>query len=404
MSLQRISFNIGLKLFEKATLQELQELAMEQRYRHNPEKRVTFVLDSNPNYTNVCNADCSFCAFYRKENASDAYTKTVDQVMQHLELARKAGCSTVLLQGGLHPHLKLDYYVELVKTARKRYPEIAPHFFSAPEIYNIAKVSNCSIKDVFTALYEAGQRSFPGGGAEILSEPVRQRISPKKMEKDAWINIHKTAHEVGFKSTATMMYGHVETPHDVLTHFEALRNLQDETGGFTAFIPWSYKRDRTALRREVKTWAGPESYLRMIAFARLYLDNFPHVQGSWFSEGKEVGIASLNSGADDFGGIILEENVHRATHFIHHSNVSEVVAMIREAGFEAAERDPLYNILKSYEGIENIETPEAQKVFEADQLSILEGKKAPATKVPTSPTLSEKSSDKPHSPLNLIEV
>lgn len=366
----RLSFQEGLDLFTYAPLDLLRMKANEIRHRKNSGNKVSFVLDTNPNYTNICNADCSFCAFYRHEGAPDAYKKSVDEVMLHLERARQAGLSTVLLQGGL-TDLPLEYYVSLVKTARERYPDIYPHFFSAPELWNCAKVSGISVREVLQALWDAGQRSIPGGGAEILSEKVRTTISPKKMEPGAWIELHKVAHEIGFRTTATMMYGHVENPEDILIHLDTLRTAQDKIPGFTAFIPWSYKRDRTALRRSVSNWAGKDAYFRILAFSRIYLDNFDHIQASWYSEGKETGIESLHYGADDFGGIIMEENVHRATNFVNRTDHNGILAMIRQAGFEPIQRDPLYRILRTYENEFVVDVPEEQRVKEADRLTIL---------------------------------
>lgn len=368
---QRISFEEGLKLFRDAPIEELRERAHAIRLQKNPPNRVTFVLDSNPNYTNICNADCSFCAFYRHPGAKDSYEKTIDQAMEHLEFARRAGLSTVLLQGGLNDNLKMDYYVALVKTAIERYPDIYPHFFSAPELWNCARVSGVTVETLLQALWDAGQRSIPGGGAEILSENVRATISPKKMEPGAWIALHKAAHRIGFHTTATMMYGHVETPEDILIHLDTLRQAQDEIPGFTAFIPWSYKRDRTALRRVVTAWAGTDAYRRILSFARIYLDNFDHIQASWFGEGKETGIETLHYGADDFGGILVEENVHRAAGFIAKTDHQAIIDMIRKAGFEPAQRDPLYRILRTYEGEANVDVPDAQRPKEADRVEIL---------------------------------
>jgi CofH subfamily radical SAM domain protein len=258
-----------------------------------------------------------------------------------------------------------------VKTARERYPDIYPHFFSAPELWNCAKISGITIEELLQELWNAGLRSIPGGGAEIVSERVRLAISPKKMEPGAWIAVHRAAHHMGFRTTATMMYGHVEEPVDILTHLQALRQLQDEFGGFTAFIPWSYKRDRTALRRSVKTWAGKDAYFRVLAFARMYLDNFAHIQTSWFSEGKDTGVQALHYGADDFGGILVEENVHRAAGFIAKTDHQAVLDMIRSAGFEPVQRDPLYRILRTYENELSVEVPEAQRVKEQDSVPIL---------------------------------
>ena len=368
----RLSFEEGLELFTNGSLEDLQQRAVGIRNAKNPPHRVTFVLDSNPNYTNICNADCSFCAFYRHEGAKDAYKKDAEEVMKHLEFARQAGLTTVLLQGGLNPELKLDYYVSLVRKARERYPEIYPHFFTAPEIWTCAKASGVSIRQVLEALWEAGQRTLPGGGAEVVSENVRVQISPKKMEPGAWIDIHRTAHQIGFKTTATMMYGHVETPKDILAHLETLRRAQDDIAGFTAFIPWSYKRDRTALSRTVKNWAGTDAYFRILAFSRIYLDNFDHIQASWFGEGKETGIKALHYGADDFGGTVTEENVHRATGFINKSDHQGMLDMIRAAGYEPAQRNPFYEILRTYEGVQAVEVPLLQRVQEEDRLAILE--------------------------------
>lgn len=367
----RLSFPEGLDLFKRGSLEELQERATAVRFEKNPERRVTFVLDSNPNYTNICNADCKFCAFYRHAGAKDAYEKSVAEVMKHLLFARQAGLSTVLLQGGLNDHLKLDYYLALVRTAREQYPDIYPHFFSAPELWNCAKVSGVSVEEVLQSLWDAGLRSIPGGGAEILSERVRLAISPKKMEPGAWMALHQAAHRIGFRTTATMMYGSVEEPEDILIHLDALRQAQDEIPGFTAFIPWSYKRDRTVLRRSVKHWAGKDAYLRILAFSRIYLDNFDHIQASWFSEGKVTGVQALHFGADDFGGILVEENVHRATGYIAKTDHQGVLDMIREAGFAPAQRDPLYRILRTYEGESQVQVPDAQRPKEPDQVAIL---------------------------------
>lgn len=365
---KRVSPEEGLRLFKEGSLSELQQKAQVIRNQKNPPNRVTFVLDSNPNYTNVCNIDCGFCAFYRHKGAKDAYVKSVDEVMNHMEKARKAGLTTVLLQGGVNDDLKIDYYENLVRTARSNFPDIHPHFFSAVEIWNCARVSNLSVRDVLKRLWDAGLRTIPGGGAEILSERVRLQVSPKKIGPNGWIELHHTAHEIGYQTTATMMYGHVEEPEDIIEHFETLRCYQDKIPGFTCFIPWSYKRDRTALRRKVSNWAGKDAYFRILAFARLYLDNFDHIGASWFGESKEIGMEALQYGADDFGGTIMEENVHRETGWINKADHNDMLRMIRQAGFEPAQRDTFYNILCTYEGIESVDVPEEQRVKESDNL------------------------------------
>ena len=240
--MSRVTFEEGVELFKNADLFDLQKRAVEVRNAKNPATEVTYVIDTNPNYTNACEADCLFCAFYRKPGDSEVYVKTLDEVRQFMTDAQKLNATTVLLQGGLHPDLPLDYYTDIISMTKEEFPEIVPHFFSAPEIQNIAEVCGMTDKEVLQKFYDAGQRSLPGGGAEILSQKVRNRISPKKQKVAKWLSIHEEAHEVGMRSTATMMYGHREEPEDVIEHLEAIRQIQDRTGGFTAFVPWSYKR------------------------------------------------------------------------------------------------------------------------------------------------------------------
>lgn len=345
----RISPEEGLELFQNLDLLELGGLAENVRFQKNPKKFVTYVIDSNPNYTNVCVTDCSFCAFYRKPGAKDSYALTLEEVMQKIKNAEDQGATTVLLQGGHNPNLPLEYYLALVRETRKNFPKVTPHFFTASEIQNISRVEKISIKEVLEKLKEAGQVSLPGGGAEILTERVRKRISPKKGGPEKWLEVHKIAHQIGMKSTATMMYGHVETKEDIVEHLEHIRQLQDETNGFTAFIPWSFKPNNTPLEHRVPHKAFSNDYLRIIAFSRIYLDNFPHIQASWFSEGKKTGQMALHFGADDFGGTIFEENVHRATDHINKTTVDEMLTLIKESNFIPAQRDTLYNILKIHQ-------------------------------------------------------
>ncbi|HUG38339.1 MAG TPA: CofH family radical SAM protein, partial [Candidatus Limnocylindrales bacterium] len=317
----------GLWLLTEASLLDAGSLAHEVRFRRVPERRVTFVIDSNPNYTNVCITDCQFCAFYRKPGDPEAYTLTVEQVLEKVESAAKGGATTVLLQGGHNPDLRLDYYLSLVSETRRRFPAVTPHFFTASEIQTVAGVEKTSVAEVLARLKAAGQTTLPGGGAEVLSERVRKRIEPKKGGPAAWLDVHREAHRQGFRSTATMMYGHVETPEDILDHLEAIRALQDEHGGFTAFVPWSFKPGNTLLEKWIKHYQGPNAYLRMLAVSRLYLDNFPHVQASWFSEGKRAGQVALHWGADDFGGTLFEENVHAAADYVNKTTVDELVTL-----------------------------------------------------------------------------
>lgn len=345
---KRLDRSHGLWLLTEAPLLELGSLAQEERFRRFPDKRVTFVIDSNPNYTNVCVTDCQFCAFYRKPGDEEAYTLTVEEVMAKVEGASRRGATTVLLQGGHNPALPLDYYLSLVRETRRRFPGVTPHFFTASEIQTIAQVAGKSVAEVVALLKEAGQTTLPGGGAEVLSERVRKRIEPKKGGPAAWLDVHREAHRQGLRSTATMMYGHVEGPEDILDHLDAIRELQDESGGFTAFVPWSFKPGNTLLEKWIKTYKGPNTYLRMLAVSRLYLDNFPHIQASWFSEGKRAGQVALHWGADDFGGTLFEENVHAAADYVNKTTVEEIVALIREAGFTPAQRTTTYEILRTY--------------------------------------------------------
>jgi len=338
----------GLWLLADAPLLEVGSLAQEERFRRFPERRVTFVIDSNPNYTNVCITDCQFCAFYRKPGHPEAYTLSVEEVLQKIESAARNGATTVLLQGGHNPELRLPYYLSIVSESRRRFPSVTPHFFTASEIQTVAKVEGLAVAEVLSRLKGAGQNTLPGGGAEVLSERVRTRIEPKKGGPAAWLDVHREAHRQGFKSTATMMYGHVETHEDVLEHLDAIRDLQDEHGGFTAFVPWSFKPGNTLLEKWIKHYKGPNAYLRMLAVSRLYLDNFPHIQASWFSEGKRTGQVALYWGADDFGGTLFEENVHAAADYVNKTTVDEIVTLIRDAGFTPAQRTTEYEILRTY--------------------------------------------------------
>jgi cyclic dehypoxanthinyl futalosine synthase len=359
---ERLSAAEGIHLLSDAPLLELGALAHEVRAKKTDPRLVTYVIDTNPNYTNVCTVDCHFCAFYRKPgaHAQDAYTHDLEGVMRMMASADRLGATTVLLQGGLNPAIPWEFYPAIVRESKRRYPHITPHFFSAPEIHQMVEASGLPIRGVLEALYEAGQRTLPGGGAEILARRVRKRISVKKGGPEAWLDVHREAHRVGMRSTATMMYGHVETDAEIVEHFDYIRALQDETRGFTAFVPWSYKRGNTPMEAKVKQVAGSSRYLRVLAASRLYLDNFDHVQASWFSEGKKTGQIALQFGADDFGGTLYEENVHLATGHVNKATVAELETLIREAGYTPAQRTTLYEILRVAPG------PEAAAALAAD--------------------------------------
>ena len=278
----RIAKGEGLFLLRNAELLDLGALGNEIRFNKNPMRAVTYLLDTNPNYSNVCNIDCIFCAFYRHTGEEGEYTYTVDHMIQKFKEAAAHGTTTVLLQGGVHPSLPFDYYLEMVRRTVAEVPQIHPHFYSTSEIIGMSHISGLSVQDVLQQLWDAGLRSLPGGGAEILSDRVKKKISSKKGTSADWLNVMREAHRIGYKSTATMMYGHLETDEDILEHLESIRSLQDETGGFTAFVPWSFKPGNTPLEKIIPHYASPTRYLQIIAFSRIYLDNFPHIQASWF--------------------------------------------------------------------------------------------------------------------------
>ena len=348
---ERIGAGEGLFLLKDAALLDLAPMAQLVRYGHNPEPAVTFVVDTNLNYTNVCDAYCTFCAFYRTDKDDDAYTYSIEEMMGYMGQAESKGVTTVLLQGGLNPKLPLGYYVDLVQETRRRFPQIHPHFFSAPEIMKMVQVSGLPVREVLGELHRAGLRTIPGGGSEILSNRVKHKISRlfPKGRVDDWTVVHREAHQLGYRTTATMMYGHLEEDQDIVEHLEHVRALQDETAGFTAFIPWSFKAENTALEKKVKTLAGANRYLRIIAVSRIYLDNFQHVQASWFSEGKKTGQLALHFGGDDFGGTLFDENVMQEAGFYNRTTVEEVANIIRDAGFRPAQRTTLYEILRYFD-------------------------------------------------------
>jgi len=355
---ERLSAGEGMYLMQETELLDLAPLAQHVRFRHTPEPTVTYVVDTNLNYTNICDAYCSFCAFYRTDpNDPSAYTYTVGQIMEKIGRSVKKGVTTVLMQGGLNDALPLDYYTEMVRECRRLYPEVTPHFWSAPEISKMCEVSGKSARKVMMALWDAGQRTMPGGGSEILANEVKKvvsRFAPKDTW-DKWTEVHIAAHEVGFRTTATMMYGHVERDEHIIESLEHIREVQDVAdqrggpGGFTAFIPWSYKRDNTALAKKVAQEAGPNRYLRVIAVSRLMLENIPHIQASWFSEGRKTGQLALSFGADDFGGTLFDENVMLAAGFYNRTTEDEVQAMISDAGFTPAQRNTEYDILRRFD-------------------------------------------------------
>lgn len=338
----------ALALLRQTNLLDLADMANEIRYRKNPDPAVTFVADSNPNYTNICTVDCIFCAFYRHPGEQGEYTYTVDEMIAKFKDSASKGVTTILLQGGVNPKIPFSYYLDLVRRTVAEVPAIFPHFYSTSEIIGMSHVSGLTIRQVLEDLWKAGLRTIPGGGAEILTDRVRKKMSSRKGTSGDWLDVMREAHTMGYKTTATMMYGHLETDDDIVEHLLAIRALQDEYHGFTAFIPWSFKPGNTPLEKIIPHYATPTRYLQILAVSRIVLDNFDHIQASWFSEGKKTGEIALHFGADDFGGTLLEENVHAAANFVNKTNTEECVQMIHEAGFDAVQRDTLYNVCHRY--------------------------------------------------------
>jgi cyclic dehypoxanthinyl futalosine synthase len=334
----------GALLYREAGLNLLGALAQQARFKKVPGRQVTWVADNSLNFTNVCDSRCAFCAFCRRPGEKDAFLRTVPEMTALVKASvERHGLTTVLLQGGLDPSLPFDYYVDLVKSLRAAVPQAHLHLFSAPEIHKMSQVTGRDARWVLTELKQAGLTTLPGGGAEILSDRIRRQLSPNKVDCSGWIDIHKTAHELGYRSTATMVFGQIEEPEDIFEHLERIRTLQDQTGGFTAFIPWSFKPKNTPLGDRVLHPAGAAAYLRLIASARLYLDNFEHIQASWFSEGEKTGQTALHFGADDLGGTVFDESVLLSTDWECKATVAEIQDLIKAAGFEPVQRDTLYN-------------------------------------------------------------
>jgi len=334
----------ALELLADLPMGQLMRLAHQDRTRRYPGGKVTFVVDTNPNYTNVCVTGCAFCAFCRKSRDADAYLLSPREVADSVKVAAAKGATTVLLQGGHNPNVGLKDWLAYIETINSMCPHVHIHPFSPAEIAFMAGQEKCSVADVLQTLWDAGIRTLPGGGAEILTEPVRKIIAPRKATTGQWLDVCEKAHRIGFKTTATMMFGHVETDGDIIDHLFQLRSLQDRTSGFTSFIPWSFKPGRTPLAQRVKHSAHPARYVRIIATARLVLDNFPHIQSSWFSENISAGQLGLLAGADDFGGVLVEEHVHKEAGHDRQATVDRVVTIIRRAGFVPARRDSFYRI------------------------------------------------------------
>lgn len=340
----------AIELIKNGDLLELGKMAYAKKLELHPKKITTFVVDRNINYTNVCWVDCKFCAFYRHGREDDAYILSFEEIDQKIDELLAIGGTQILFQGGVHPKLKIEWYEELVSHIAKKYPTITIHGFSAIEIDYIAKVSKISISEVLQRLQKCGLSSIPGAGAEILSDRVRDIISPNKIDASTWLEVHRQAHKIDMKSTATMMYGTVETDEEIVEHWDMIRNLQDETGGFRAFIMWSFQSDNTKLIEEHPEISPTSSnrYLRLLAVSRLFLDNFKNIQSSWVTQGSYIGQMALLYGANDLGSTMMEENVVSAAGARNRMNQDEMVRLIKDVGELPAKRNTAYEILERF--------------------------------------------------------
>jgi cyclic dehypoxanthinyl futalosine synthase len=344
----RLSEADAVRLYLEGDLEALGRAADRVRARLHPEGLVTYVIDRNINYTNVCNAYCSFCNFYRPKGHKEAYVLSHEEIFRKIEELKAVGGTEVLMQGGIHPDLTIEFYEAMLRAIKARF-DIHMHAFSPPEIDYIAKVSNLSLRETLVRLKAAGLGSIPGGGGEILVDRVRDSISRLKVKSEPWLDVHREAHRIGLRSTATMMYGTVETPEEVVAHLGKVRALQDETGGFTAFIAWNFQGEGTPLMkaRGSKLRRLPDDhYLRTVAVARLFLDNVPNLQASYVTQGKAVAGRSLHFGVNDMGGTMMEENVVSAAGTFYLMPIEELLQIVRDAGFRPAQRNTLYQILR----------------------------------------------------------
>ncbi len=318
------------------------ELAKADAYSGKGNDVVTYIVDRNINYTNVCNVYCKFCAFYRTEKDDDHYVLSLEDIDQKLDELAAEGGVQVLLQGGHHPKLGIDFYLTMLSHIREKYPQINIHGFSPPEFNHFSEVFGMPLREVIEKFQVAGLGSIPGGGGEILVDAVRDRIAPLKCKSDQWLEVMRIAHDLGMRSSATMMFGHVETLDDRIEHLDRLRKTQDETGGFTAFICWTFQPENTRLKAETVTSA---EYLRMQAISRIYLDNFENVQSSWVTQGPRIGQVALRYGANDFGSVMMEENVVSSAGTTFKLGSKDIERLIFEAGYEPHRRSTWYQLL-----------------------------------------------------------
>ncbi|HDZ22173.1 MAG TPA: dehypoxanthine futalosine cyclase [Phycisphaerae bacterium] len=342
---ERLSAQDAVCLHDDVPFQQLGAVAHQRRLAVVDSGRATFVLDRNISITNVCEAGCKFCAFHVAPGSADAFVLTIPQIVEKVVEAVEIGGTQIMLQGGLNPELDLAFYQRMFSSIKQAVDDVCVHSLSPAEVAYLARRSELSVQAVLERLRAAGLDSLPGGGAEILVEDVRRRVSPRKISASGWFDVMSAAHELGMKTTATMVYGLGETTAQRVEHLMAIRDLQDRTGGFTAFIPWSFQPNRTKLSL---TAASGLDYLRIVALARLVLDNIPHIQAGWVTEGPDLAQLALSFGADDFGGVLMEERVVRATGVAYAVTKDQVISLIRETGLKAAQRTTQYEIIHTH--------------------------------------------------------
>ncbi len=339
----RLSRADAIQLLESNCLAAIGKAANATTTKLHPEPYRTYNIDRNINYTNICSAVCDFCAFYRGPKDSEGYVLDRNILLKKIEETVAIGGDQILLQGGMHPKLPLEWYEELLRDIKSQYPEVNVHGFSPPELFNLTKVTKLPLLEILQRLATAGLGSLPGGGGEILVDRVRKAMTRGKVMSDDWLDVNRKWHSLGGRSTATMMYGHIETLAERIEHLDRLRELQDETGGFTAFICWSFQPDNTEMAHIPPT--GSFEYLKTQAVARLYLDNIPNIQSSWVTQGRDIGQLALLFGANDMGSLMLEENVVSAAGTVHHLTLDQMRSAISELGWEPRRRNVFYELV-----------------------------------------------------------
>jgi len=340
---KRLTPEEGVELSSCRDLTALGRAAHAVTMRLHPEPFRTYNIDRNINYTNICAAVCDFCAFYRKSQDADAYVLPREELYQKIEETLALGGDQILMQGGMHPSLKLEWYEELLRDLKSRFPTLNLHAFSPPEIWHFHKINKLPLREVLQRLKDAGLGSLPGGGGEILVDRVRKELTKGKALTDEWLQVHRVWHQLGGRSTCTMMFGHIETLADRIEHLDRLRQLQDETGGFTAFICWTMQPGH---KMADFPQVGSFEYLRTQAIARLYLDNIPNIQSSWVTQGAKIGQVALFYGANDMGSLMIEENVVASAGTVHYLTLEEIKRSIREAGWEPRQRNVFYQLIE----------------------------------------------------------